>query len=77
MCGLYAVACEDFQFAKFPCVCGLCAVVCGDFEIFHKVTLSVGFVVWCVSTWSFQRSPVCMPCAVAFEDFEFSKFPCV
>ena len=52
-------------------VCGTCGVVCGNIEILHKVTLCVGPVVWCVRTWSFQSSPVCMPCAVAREDFKF------
>ena len=52
-------------------VCGTCGVVCGNIEILHKVTLCVGPVVGCVRPWNFQSYPVCMPCAVAREDFKF------
>ena len=69
MSGLYAVAREDFEFAKLPCVWTMC---CGVLGLgFFRVPLCVCTVLWCVRTWSFQSSPVCMPCAVVREDFEF------
>ena len=59
------MACEDFEFSKFPYVwAGPCAVLFGDFEIFHKIPLCVVSVLWCVRTWSFQSSPSCVGCVL-------------
>ena len=74
VCGLHDVACEDFEFSKFPYMCVSSVLWCVK-TLSFKIPMCVDTMLWRVRTLRFQSSTVCELCAVACEDFSFSKFP--
>ena len=75
VCGLHNMACEDFEFLKFPYMCVSSVLWCVKTLSFLNSHVCVDPMLWRVKTLHFQSSIVCESCAVACEDFSFSSSP--